>query len=556
MNGAGLLVRGLKAAGVDQIFTLSGDHINPVYDACLDAGIRVIDLRSESAAAHAADGYARITRHLAVAVVTGGPGHTNALTGLATAHAIGVPVLLISGSHESALTGLGAFQELDQVALARPISKWSRAVTDGRRIPEYVALAIREALSGRPGPVHLTLPIDVLSRDVEEVPPVPVPTALQGGGEADPSLVERVLEMLREAERPVVIVGSGAWWAGAEEELRAFIDLTHLPTFTIGLSRGLLSDDHPCCFGYADPLLNGVAREFPRADVILILGKRTDYRLGFGGPRVFSPAARVIQVDVLAEEIGRNRPVSLGLIADVRLVLRQFRQAIGTAPWPERPWLAHLREVAGRWRAGLEAKETSDEVPIHPLRLCRALRELLPAAAAVAIDAGDFSQWARIALRARRPGRWLRLGPMGTLGAAMPLALGAKAAHPDTPVVAVVGDGGFAYHSWELHSAVRHGLPIVVVIGNDQAMGMERQIQQALYGPHRVVGCEFGLVRYDRVVEAMGGHGEFVEKPGELRPALERALAAGRPACVNVMIRGVPSPLTEASIAAKKALYR
>lgn len=554
MSGARLLVQGLKQAGVEQIFSLSGDHINPIYDACLDFHIRIIDTRHESAAALMADAWTRATGRPGVFVVTGGPGHANALTGLTSAFLQGCPVLGISGAPESFLTNRGAFQELDQLALVGSISKWAALVTDPGQIPDYLATAFREALTGRPGPVHLTIPVDILSRKTGEAPvSLPQADAGQPAHQPEPDLVEKALALLREAERPVVIAGSGAWWSQAGPDLERFVERSRVPLFTIGLSRGLISDDHPLCFGYADPLLNQAAREFVHADVICILGKRVDYRLAFGGPRVFHPGARIIQVDIHAAEIGRNRAVEVGIVADVRSFLAACRAGI-RAPWPERPWIRHLSEVRRAWRMSLQIGEQSSEIPIHPLRLCRELRDLLPPEATIAIDAGDFPQWARIAVPARRAGRWLRLGPLGTLGAAIPFGIAAKLARPHEPVVVVTGDGGFAYHAFELHTALRHGLPIVVVIGNDGAMGMEKQIQTALYGPDRVVGCDLGLVRYEKVVEALGGHGECVEEPAAIRPALLRAFAAGRPACVNVMIRSVPSPLVEASIARKRAL--
>lgn len=557
MNGARLLVRGLKQEGIGQIFSLSGDHINPIYDACLDYDVRIIDTRHEAAAAFMADAWARVTGRPGVFAVTGGPGHTNALTGIATAFLQGSPVLAISGAPETSLRNQGAFQEIDQVSLVRSITKWATLVTDPRQIPDNLATALREALSGRPGPVHLTIPIDVLSREAGEVAPLshrgdlPSHTSFDGGSH----LIPKALSLLRQAERPALIAGSGAWWSRAGSELERFVERAQIPLFTIGLARGMISDEHPLCFGYADPLLNQVAKEFVHADVICIIGKRIDYRLAFGGPRLFDPKARIIQVDIHAPEIGRNRQVDVNIVADARTFLTACLSEMGD-PWPKRPWLERLSRNAQSWRETLAAGEASSERPIHPLRLCRELREVLPPEATIAIDAGDFLQWARIALPARRPGRWLRLGPLGTLGAAIPFGIAAKLARPREPVVVVTGDGGFGYHGFELHTAIRHDLPIVVVIGNDQAMGMERQIQTALYGPDRVIGCELGLVHYEKVVEALGGHGEFVEDPDGIRPALERALAAGRPACVNVMIRPVPSPLTEASIANKLTLIR
>ena len=557
MNGARLLVRGLRQEGVAQIFSLSGDHINPIYDACLDYDIRIIDTRHEAAAAFMADAWARVTGRPGVFVVTGGPGHTNALTGIATAFLQGCPVLAISGAPETFLKNQGAFQEIDQLSLVQPITKWAAVVTDPRQIPKYLATALGEAVSGRPGPVHLTIPIDVLSRETGEVAPVSPHGRMPHhvSFDRDSHLIHKALSLLRQAERPVLIAGSGAWWSQAGAEIERFVEMTRIPLFTIGLARGLISDDHPLCFGYADPVLNQVAQEFVHADVICILGKRVDYRLAFGGPRFFDPRARIIQVDIHAAEIGRNRQVDVEIVADARAFLTACLTEV-REPWPDRPWLEHLSKIAQSWRETLTAGEATSEIPVHPLRLCRELREVLPPEATIAIDAGDFLQWARIALPARRPGRWLRLGPLGTLGAAIPFGIAAKLARPREPVVVVTGDGGFGYHGFELHTAIRHDLPIVVVIGNDGAMGMEKQIQTALYGPDRVVGCELGLVHYEKIVEALGGHGEFVEAPEEIRPALLRALGSGRPACVNVMIRSVPSPLAELSIANKRALMQ
>lgn len=552
ISGAQLLVKALKQEGIDRIFSLCGDHLNAVYHACLEQGIRIVDVRHESAAAHMADGWARVTGRPGVCAVTGGPGHTNAITGVATAFLAGSPVIFLSGAFETIGADRYTFQELDQIGLARPITKWARLVTDPKRIPEYTATAFREAMAGRPGPVHLSLPVDVLLKRVEEEGITfssPERYRPESRPQGEPRLIEQAFELLRRAERPVLIAGSGTFWAKASEELQRFIERTKIPLFTVDLARGIVSDLHPFCFGYADPFLSKTAQvAFQEADVVLLIGKRFDFRLGFGGPKVFNPHAKVIQIDITQQELGRNRGVELGVLADARAALEQLL-AITRTPWQEKPWVRHLRTIRQEWRESLKPYEESEATPIHPLRLCREVKEFLTEEAIIAIDGGDFLQWPRMVLPARRPGHWLRLGSLGTVGAALPLALAAKLAKPEAPVVLFIGDGGMGFYGYEFHTAVRHNLPIVAIVGNDQGWGMERQIQAAIYGEDKTVGVELGLLRYDRIVEAMGGHGEFVEKPEELRPALERAFASGLPACVNVMIQPVKSPLCEASIA-------
>ncbi len=552
VTGADLLLQALKREGVSYLFGLCGDHVNPLFVAARRHGIGIVDVRHEAAAVHMADGWTRVTGRPGVSVVTGGPGHTNSLTGVATAAAAGSPVIAISGCYEVAQKGRLAFQELDQVTLMRPVTKWASLVTEAVRIPEMVATAYREALTGRPGPVHLSIPLSVLSREVEAPPPLaetrppvfPLP---------DPGAIRQVVERLAAAERPACVVGSGAFWAKAGGALTRFAELTRTPCFTIDLARGLLSDDHPLCFGYADPILNETGKALRMADLILLVGKRLDFRLKFG--EVFDPGAVVVQIDVDPAEIGRNRPIQVPLVADAAAALTALAaEAARRGGWRERPWLEQLRRQQKAWRESWAKGEMSEEAPLHPLRLCREVRPLLPEDGIVVIDAGDFPQWPRMTLPARRSGHWIRVGSLGTVGAALPLGLAAKLAHPESPVLIFMGDGGMGFYGFELHTAVRLGLNAVIIVGNDQGWGMEREIQAALYGREQIAGCELGLVRYDEIMRALGGHGEFVERPADLLPALTRALASGKPAVVNVLIRkGTVSPLTAASIAAKRS---
>lgn len=551
--GAQLLVRALKREGIDRVFSLCGDHLNAIYVACAEYGVPIVDVRHESAAVHMADAYARVTGRPAVSLVTGGPGHTNSITGIATAAHAGSPVIAISGGADQAGADRNSFQEMDQVGIVRPLVKWARQVPGASRVPDYVATAFREAIAGRAGPVHLTVPVDVALAQVDEAAvAMPSPTSYRPdrGPQGDPELVRQAVAMLREARRPVIIAGGGIRWARDTGVLRRFVEAAGIPVFTISLGRGVIGDDHRLCFGYADPALNDTAREISRADVVLVLGKRIDFRLAFGGPPLFDRAARIIQVDVDPTELGRNRAVAVAIHGDAGAVLAQVTAEVDRAgPWKDGGWVEELRRAHAAWRVRLEADEQSDGIPIHPLRLCREIRDVLTPETILAIDGGNWQQWARASLPARGAGRWLRLGNLGTVGAALPFGVAAKLARPESLVVVAMGDGGMGFYNWELHSAVRHGAPIVVVVGNDRGWGMERQIQAGVYGPERVIGCELGMIRYDRVAEAMGAHAEFVEKPAEIAPALHRAIEAGKPALVNVMIQDVPSPLTEAAIA-------
>lgn len=549
ITGAHLLVRTLKRHGVDRIFGLCGDHVNAIFNACIDEGVAIVDARQESGATHMADGWARVTGQPGVSVVTGGPGHTNSITGIATAWMACSPIIAISGMHDWELRERGPLQEIDQVELVRPITNWARVVTDPTRLGQYVAIAYREAVSGRPGPVHLTIPSNVLEATLDDSRiAVPEPWRSEPAT-ASAAAVEKALDLLQRAERPAVIAGSGIWWARAWDALRRFVEVTSLPCFTIGMARGSLSDEHPLCLGYADPILNPAAREIREADVVLLIGKRIDFRLGYGN--LFGPNANLIQVDIHAAELGRNRSAQLPIQCDAGAFLAQMAAAAEErGGWTEKPWVEQLRQARKAAADARRRGETSDAAPVHPLRIVKEVREAVNSEAVWVIDGGDFAQWCRLALPARKPGHWVRLGSLGTVGAAIPLGVAAKLAKPDCPVVILIGDGGMAFHSWELHTALRFNAPVVVVVGNDCGWGMERELQAAFYD--RTIGVELGALRYDKVIEGMGGHGEHVEHPAELRPALERALKAGKVACVNVMMRGVPSPLTTANIARVK----
>jgi acetolactate synthase-1/2/3 large subunit len=359
--------------------------------------------------------------------------------------------------------------------------------------------------------------------------------------------------LLRDAARPLVIAGSGVWWSDAAAELRAFIVRTSLPLYTITLARGVVPDDHPLSMGYADPALNRAARQAIReSDVILIVGKRIDYRLALGGPRLFDPATRIVQVDIHPPELGINCPLEVAICADARRALAAMLEAAGPQPWAPRPWLDRLRALRAEWRQHLASCAADRDRPIHPAALFAELASALPPETLYSWDGGDFAHWGRASLPALHPGGWLRLGPLGTIGSALPNAIALKMAHPDRPVVMITGDGSLGFYLAEFDTAVRHGLPFVTIVGNDAGWGLERELQRAGTGAWETVGCELRATRYDLIMQAAGGAGEHVENLADLGPAVARALRSPVPYCIDVTIRGARSPFTDWQLEGKK----
>lgn len=550
-NGAELFVQTISQLGIDRIFTLVGDHLNEVLAEAARAGIPITDMRHESGVTHAADAWARIHRRPALSLVTGGPGHTNSLTGIATAYLAASPLIAVSGSRASTLGERGAFQDLDQVGMARPVVKWAAEAPAPSQIPFYLARAFAEANAGRKGPVHLSIPVDVFAASTECPVPLRVPPP-QARAAPDPRDIDRALALVRRAERPVVIAGSGVWWSGAEAELRAFIEHTSLPLYSITMARGIVPDDHPLAMGYADPALNhAVHKAFQEADVVLVVGKRIDYRLALGGARLFSPAARFVQIDVHPQELGLNRRLEVAICADARSTLRALTEAAGPV-WPPRPWLRRLRDLRREWEEHLAVCARNTGSPLHPAAFYRELGQALPPDVLYSWDGGDFVHWGRASLPALRSGGWLRLGPLGTIGSALPNAIALQLANPGKPVALITGDGSLGFYLAELDTAVRAKLPIVVIVGNDAGWGLEREFQRFATGEERTVACELRATRFDLVMQGLGGGGEHVETLAQVRPAVERAFGSGVPYCINVAIRGTRSPFAEWQIAGKR----
>jgi acetolactate synthase-1/2/3 large subunit len=506
LRGADIVARGLARAGTRQVFALSGNHVMPVFDAALDAKLRLLHVRHEAAAVHMADAWARLTGEAGIALVTGGPGHANAVSALYTALAAESAVVLLSGHAPLNELGKGAFQEMAQAEMAAPACKASWTVRSAETLGEDLARAIRMAKAGRPGPVHLSLPSDVLAAEVD----VELPAREAFSPELffpQAGVNEEILAALQKAKKPLVIAGPALANARGRALLRQFEEATRVPAIVMESPRGV-----------NDPCLGLLAEVLGAADVVVLAGKRRDFTLGFGA--AFAADCRVIEV-----EAG----------------VAQWIVPASRKTWMKSGWLDEVRAAIAFRPAQWTNLASKPGGPLHPVEVGRAVQKLLNAPEAVLVaDGGEFGQWSQATLSARHR---LINGPAGSIGAALPFAAAAKLALPGSNVVAMLGDGTFGFHASEIDTAVRCGLAFVAVVGNDSCWNAEYQIQLRSYGVARAHGLDLLPARYDRVAEGFGAHGENVARPAELAPALERAAGAGRAACVNVMIERLPAPV-------------
>ena len=527
ITAAQSLVRVLEAEGVDTLFTLTGGHILPLIDACVVAGIDVVDVRHEQAAAHAADAYARLTGRLGVAAVTAGPGATGAVTGIATAWNASSPVLLLVGRHPRFEELRGGLQEMDHPPLFDAITAWTYTAKDANRLADVGVAAARHAFAGRGGPVVIDIPWDVQAQEVgaTPVPDLSTVRANRPAG-ADQATVDEVVGMVAAAERPVIFGGTGLRWA-KPAPLAGLAEAIGSPVFLNSLARGSLSWDHH--------LLGNRARSFALggADLVIALGVDWDFRTKFGA--VVAPDASVVHVDAEPTRVGWNRGAEVGLAADPGVFVAQLLSEIDDGRAPESDWLRLVREQETAAQETARAASRSDESPVHPERFAREVAEFFGPDAIVAADGGDIVSTTAKWLQTSEPGHLLDPGPFGCLGVGAPFALAAKTLYPEAMVGIVYGDGAFGFNAMEYDSLVRHDLPVIGVIGNDGAWNNIRVLHRAMF-PDRVVAADLGVRPYHAMVEGLGGYGEFVDDPTELRPALERAAESGLPALVNVHI--------------------
>ncbi len=531
VSGGHLVARALKAEGIEAIFTLCGGHIIDIYDGCLDAGIRIVDVRHEQAAAHAADAWTRLTGVPGCAVVTAGPGTTDTITAVANAWRAQTPMLVIGGQGALKQAYMGSLQELDHVALMKPITKFAGTVYHTERIPEMIGTAFRQAYNGRPGPVFLELPRDVLDAAVDESAVVDPgkyrssPVVL-----GDERLIEQAAQLLDKAERPALLAGSQMWHCRGTAALTSFAEGSGIPVYVNGAARGMLPAGHPNLF-------NRSRREaLANADVIVVIGTPFDFRLGYG--KRLAPDAKIIQIDLDYGELGHNRGVDVGITGSAPAILGQIAAlAAGRPAKRYRSWPEQLRGVEQKALEKDLPFLNSDAVPIHPLRLAKEINDFLREDTIFIGDGGDVLTMSASAIQPRQPGHWLDPGPLGTLGVGMPFAIAAKVAFPQKEAFIYFGDGAFGFNGFEFDTALRFKLPVVSVVGNNAAWNQIRYGQISKYGAARGDTANLlAATRYDEVVRALGGWGAHVTEPKDIRPALEKARASGTAACVNVMV--------------------
>ncbi|MCH7927496.1 MAG: thiamine pyrophosphate-binding protein [Candidatus Dadabacteria bacterium] len=537
VNGGWIVAKTLSDLGIKHIFTLSGGHINPIYNACQEFGIRLIDTHNEQGASMAADAYGRITRKPGVCLTTAGPGLTNAITGIAGSFLANSPCLYISGRSGVEENDKLPLQEIDQQAMVTPVTKWARNIYDIKRIPEYLSLAYNKAITGRPGPVYLGMSYEVLypsiNRSEAEIKYTPVPS---NKVEPDSDSISVALELLSKAKNPVVLAGSGTWYSGSSEILNEFIEMSGIPTFTLNLGRGIISDENEYCLGAASPSApNGFREITGKADLILMLGIRLSLYIGFG--KTFSSKAKIIQVDIDAGEIGRNRPADLGIIGDIGKVLKRLVEKIkqDKLKFNFKTW--HSKAAAIRKKAWAEtaAIRRSNKKPIHVLRVIKAVEDVIGDDGMLAIDGGDTQAFSDGTYKVKLPGHYIKGGPLGCMGPGIPFAIGIKAAVGEKKVALISGDGAFGMNFMEFETAVRHKLPFVAIVCNDQSWGMTKHQMWISYGKQNpTVGVDLPFTPFHELAKVLGGYGELVTDPINLEKAIERGFASGVPAVINV----------------------
>lgn len=532
MTGADVLVKVLQEQGVTFVATLCGNGLDPFFIACRRAGLRLVDTRNEQAAAYLADAYARLTGKLGVCAVSSGIAHVNGLAGVLNAYYDGAPMLLITGESASpAHGGRGKFQELDQVALAAPICKVAKRLSDPRALAFEVREALAIAQSGRPGPVHLTIPMDVLQAEAEDLavqrPALPY---LRPAG--DPALVRKAVDWIAKATQPVLAVGSGAFYSQAGDALERFMKLTDIPTVTPIWDRGVIRRGAPQFLGVIGAASGGPDL-LSDCDLLVVVGARTDYRLGYALPPTLNPEARVIRVDIDAAELALGTEPHLAILGDPALVLRA---------WSDE-WQARKNPPHSRWLAAARQRDAAfrarwTDVPAAPpmtgQHVVEALRPFLTEDTIFLVDGGNIGQWAHMRLADGYPATWLTCGASAVVGWGLGGAMAAKLAYPDRPVILLSGDGSITFTIAEFECATRQGLPFVAVLADDQAWGIVVCGQQSRY-ECTMASCT-GAIRYDQLVESMGALGIRAETVDQIGPAIARGLAESRPTLVHVPI--------------------
>ena len=523
-NAGELIALALKRAGTSHLFTLNGGHIWPILMGAEEHGIRLIDTRHEQSAAFAAEGWAKVTRECGVAAVTAGPGVTNSVSALAQAQGNDSPMFVVGGRAPVARWGMGSLQEMDHLEVVRSLTKKALTLESADEAYGTARELVRTALSRRTGPVFMDAPIDVFF-GAADLPEATEHLTPDSGPPPDPDVVAVAAKVLREAKQPVVIAGGGVWWAHAEDELRALVETANVPLIVNGMARGMLPPTHPLFFSRAR------SQALREADVVLLVGALLDFRLNFGQPPVFADGGRFVYVDV--DDHRKHQPAAAAIYGSIKLGLRELEAAVRGAPRSD-AWVVKLRGTETSARKRDEAMTGSDSSPVHPARLIAEVERYADPDAIIVGDGGDFVSFAGRLVERREPGLWIDPGPFGCLGSGPGYAMAAKLARPAAQVILLSGDGAFGFSAMEFDTMVRHRIPVVCVVGNNGIWALEKHPMLNMLGAS--VAADLGRkTRYDKVVEALGGYGELVERPEDIRPALDRAFKSGLPACVNVI---------------------
>jgi acetolactate synthase-1/2/3 large subunit len=536
ISGGHLVAKALKAEGIDVIFTLCGGHIIDIYDGCVDEGIAVVDVRHEQVAAHAADGYARMTGKPGCAVVTAGPGTTDAVTGVANAFRAESPMLLIGGQGALNQHKMGSLQDLPHVDMMTPITKFAATVPHTARVADMVSMAFRECFNGAPGPSFLEIPRDILDNSVPvDSATVPEPGRYRASTKSigDPASIEALADLLVRAEKPAVLLGTQVWTSRGTDAAIDFVRQLNIPTYMNGSARGTLPPGDPHHFHLSRRYA------FNNADVILIVGTPFDFRMGYG--RRLPKNATVVQIDMDYRTVGKNRDIDLGLVGDPGAILAAVVQAasgrLQNKAGDRKAWFNELRAEEDAAYQKRLPRQLSDANPIHPLRLAHEINEFLTEDSIYIGDGGDIVTFSGGVVQPKSPGHWMDPGPLGTIGVGIPFVMAAKYARPDKEVVALFGDGAFSLTGWDFETLVRFNLPFVGVVGNNSSMNQIRYGQEAKYGHDRGrIGNTLGDVKYDEFAKMLGGYGEEVRDPKDIGPAMQRARESGQPSLINVWV--------------------
>jgi acetolactate synthase-1/2/3 large subunit len=525
LHGGRLIARRLKAHGVSKLFTLSGGHLFSIYDGCREEGIDIVDVRHEQTAAFAAEGWAKVTREPGVCALTAGPGVTNGMSAIASAQANHTPMLVLGGRAPTLRWGQGSLQEIDHVPFVRPLCKFATTAQSTAEIAGLVDEALASALTPHGGPTFLDFPLDYVFMSAPE-PESSSALDRHGVRGADTGAIERATRLLSEAERPVVMAGTDLYWGHGERALLELAEALRIPVCLNGLARGCVPADHELFFSRTR------SQALKGADVALVIGVPMDFRLGFGGS--FGEDTAIVAIDVAEPQRRHPRDPAVELYGDLNATLSDLCTAAGGKALASEPWIAELRAAESERREAERGELEDERTPLHPMRLYAELGKVIDRDAIVIGDGGDFVSYAGRVIDSFKPGCWLDPGPFGCLGTGPGYALAAKLAHPNRQVVLLLGDGAFGFSGMEFDTLARHGVNVVGVMGNNGIWALEKHPMEFLYG-YSVAADLRPATRYDQVVEALGGHGELVERPADVGGALERAFASGKPALVNVL---------------------